>query len=87
MHVVCAMNLWLENVGIMQVMSSLIARHHRVSLAISTRPSRLLKRIVGLKPDILAFSLTTNNYWWAIRLDAAHACPSGTQAGSCDRER
>jgi radical SAM superfamily enzyme YgiQ (UPF0313 family) len=68
MHIAFMMNLWIEHLGIMQVMSSLVERGHEVSVHISTRPKALLKTICRIQPEIIAFSLTTNNYHWAIEL-------------------
>jgi len=68
MHVAFASNLWVEHLGIMQVMGGLLPHGHRLSLHVSTRPRRLLRSLKEARPDVVAFSLTTNNALWAFDL-------------------
>ncbi|MCM2257973.1 MAG: B12-binding domain-containing radical SAM protein [Vicinamibacteria bacterium] len=70
MRVAFASNLWVEHLGFMQLMATLLPRGHTPTLHISTRPRRLLRSLVRERPDVVAFSLTSNNALWAFDLAA-----------------
>ncbi len=68
MRIAFASNLWVEHLGMMQVMGALRPQGHQLSLHISTRLNRLLKSLHAARPDVVAFSLTTNDAYWAFDL-------------------
>lgn len=53
--------------GTMSISATLKAAGHKCDVFIETEEKDLLQRVVDYKPDLLAFSVTTNSYPWALR--------------------
>lgn len=61
-------NLWVEQLGPMYISAALKKNGHDCDVLISDGDAKLHKKILKIKPDLIAFSCTTGVHRWALEI-------------------
>jgi radical SAM superfamily enzyme YgiQ (UPF0313 family) len=64
-------HLWVEKLGILQLVALLKRAGHRCSIVLDDDVARVVARVRALAPDLVCFSATTGMHTWALEVASA----------------